>query len=308
MSWIIGIIFLLLLLLFGVSWAFIRIMTHPKTESREHEFEYLPTWGYDFAPFYASVKPEPFSFRTSRGYELKGEVIPARDDSVFPDGRQRAVILVHGYTANRITMLSFSEIYHRLGFHVVIFDNRYHGDSEGPFCSMGWFEHLDAVELAEHVRGFFPEDTVWGLMGESMGAAITMLAAPKLPWLSFVCEDCGYTSMIEECRASIRYKFNLPGEPITTLSRPILTLFYHYKARWVRPIDAVAEIGQPMLFNHGGLDKFVPTEMVYRLYERKNGEKMLNIFEDVPHAKSSLMHHEDYYAMLKEFLEKYALI
>ncbi len=308
MLWILGIILFLLLVLIIAGEIFLHMMIKPKVMSKDHEFDFLPTFGFDFKPFYLSIPKEPFTFQSSRGYTLQGEILPAAPDVSFPDGRQRAILLAHGYTANRYTMLSYAEIFHRLGFHVAIYDQPFHGESEGPFCSMGYYEHMDCAELANFLRERFPKDTVWGIMGESMGAATIMMAAPKLPWLSFVIEDCGYATMREECRASLGYKMNLPGEPLTFISSILLRFHYHFSADWVKPIESVPHIPQPMLFIHGGVDRFVPTECVHRLFSAKKGPKELHIFEDVPHAKSSLMHHEECLDLIRDFLQKYAFL
>ena len=304
------IVLVLLVAAFSIAGYFcIKTMTAPHVWDKEHEFMVLPTWGYDVRPFFDSVEPENFEYKTSRGYTLRGWIIRADSSAVFPDGRQRAVLLEHGYTGNRYTMLSYAESYRSLGFNVVEYDHRYHGESDKVFCSMGYYESKDAVEIAEYVRTLFPENTVWGIQGESMGSAATMLAAPSLSWMDFVVEDCGFTTLKEEIAASISFKANLPPHPIAEFSYPILKLWRGYSVKDVRPIDSVPEISQPMLFVHGGLDRYVPTPMVYRLYDAKQGDnKRMHIFEDVPHAKSILMHHREYTEMLKDFLSEFGII
>lgn len=304
------IVIIVLLVVFSVAgYLCIKTMTKPNTWDKEHELEVLPTWGYDVRPFLDSVSPENFEYKTSRGYTLRGWVIPADPAKAFPDGRPRAVLLVHGYTGNRYTMLSYAESYHSLGFNVIEYDHRYHGESDKVFCSMGYYESLDAVEIAEYVRGFFPENTVWGIHGESMGSATTMLAAPKLGWMDFVCEDCGFTTLKDEIAASISFKANLPPHPIAEFAYVILKIWRGYWPKDVRPIDSVPQITQPMLFVHGGLDKYVPTPMIYELFPAKPGDnKRMHIFEDVPHAKSILMHHEEYTGVIRDFLTEFGII
>lgn len=307
---IIFVLIVLLILVFITAGYFcIKSMTAPKVWDREHELQVLPTWGYDVRPFLDSVEPENFEYRTNRGYTLRGFIIRAEKETRFPDGRPRAVLLVHGYTGNRYTMLSYAECYHSLGFNVVEYDHRYHGESDKVFCSMGYYESLDAVEIAEHVKSLFPENTVWGIHGESMGSATTMLAAPELKWMDFVCEDCGFTTLKEEIAASISFKAHLPPHPIAEFACLILRLWRGFSVKEVRPVDSVPKISQPMLFVHGGLDRFVPTQMVFNLYDAKIGEKKrLRIFDDVPHAKSVLMHHEEYSEMLEDFLSDFGII
>ena len=281
---------------------------HPVPYSKEHEFELLPTFGYDIRPFYESSEPEEFSVDVPNGYTIKGFIIPAEKDHAFPDGKQRAVIICHGITANRYTMLSHGEIWHRLGFNVIVYDQRAHGESGGPDCSFGYYESEDLVYIAERMKDRFPEDTVWGIGGESMGAATVMMAAPSLPWLSFVYEDGGYRTLKSEIPAGLEYKKNIPAFPFAMLTDLLINMRHEYSVDDVQPINCVRNITQPMLFVHGGDDHFVPTENVYKLYEAKKGPKEIKVFEGAPHVKAVFMHHEEYYDMLKAFCDKYEII
>lgn len=286
-----------------------KTITEPEVENREQEINGMrDNWGYDMEPFCRSVEGKPFEYRTSRGYTLRGEIIPARSDVRFADGRQRAVILSHGYTAHRTKMMAFGEVYYRLGFSLVLYDQRYHGDSDKVFCSMGYYESMDAVEIAEYARTQFPENTVWGLQGESMGAATVIMAAPRLPWLSFVCEDCGYCSFKQEVADTLKFK-KLPAHPVTELACLLFIILKGISPKKVRPLDAAAEITAPMLFVHGGQDLFVPTENVHKLFAAKPGDNKLKVvYDDVPHAKSIAVHHEEYAALVKSFLTEYGLV
>ncbi len=280
---------------------------HPVPYSKEHEFEFLPTFGYDIRPFHDSVEKQEFSLDVPNGYTIKGFIIPS--DKTFSDGKQRAVILSHGVTANRYTMLAHGEIWHRLGFSVIAYDQRAHGESGGPDCSFGYYESQDLIYIANDMRKRFPEDTVWGIGGESMGAATVMLAAPKIPWLSFVYEDGGYDSLRSEVPAALKYKKNIPYFPFTPLTIMFVNLRHEYGIDDVRPIDSVKEIECPMLFVHGGEDNFVPTPNVYRLYNAKTkGPREIKVFEKAPHVKAVFMHHEEYYGMLRDFCIKYGII
>lgn len=285
-----------------------RILCTPERLDRDHEFEYLLNYGYDIKKVYESVTFNEFSMDVPNGYCLKGVVIPPDGPSPFEDGRKRAIILVHGRTANRYTMLSHGEIWHRLGFYVVIYEQRAHGESGGADCSMGYYEAQDLEYLANEIKKTFPEDTVWGLGGESMGAATLMIAAEKLPWLSFIYEDGGYTDLRTEVAPSLYYKAKLPRFPFT----PLVIFFFNRRHEFsiddVRPIDSVRKIKAPMLFVHGGDDRFVPTPNVYKLYEAKEGPKDIKVFEGTPHVKAVLMHHEEYFEMLKDFCIKYEII
>ena len=67
----------------------------------------------------------------------------------------------------------------------------------------------------------------------------------------------------------------------------------------------IAQVGKckcPMLFIHGDEDTFVPTEMVYRLYEAKPSDKELWITEGAQHAVSYMKHREEYIQRVRNFV------
>ncbi|MBQ2342273.1 MAG: alpha/beta hydrolase, partial [Bacteroidaceae bacterium] len=62
---------------------------------------------------------------------------------------------------------------------------------------------------------------------------------------------------------------------------------------------------RPMLFIHGEQDDYVPTEMVYRLYEAKPQPKALWIAPGSPHAWSYHDHPAEYTRQVRQFLSRY---
>ena len=60
-----------------------------------------------------------------------------------------------------------------------------------------------------------------------------------------------------------------------------------------------------MLFIHGDADTFVPTWMVYQLYEAKPEPKELWVVPGVIHAQSYLKEPKAYTQHIEDFLMKY---
>jgi fermentation-respiration switch protein FrsA (DUF1100 family) len=68
--------------------------------------------------------------------------------------------------------------------------------------------------------------------------------------------------------------------------------------------EQVKKCHYPMLFIHGNTDTFVPSEMVYPLYEAKPGAKELWIAEGAEHALSYKEHKAEYIVKIKDFVTK----
>ncbi len=60
-----------------------------------------------------------------------------------------------------------------------------------------------------------------------------------------------------------------------------------------------------MLFIHGAEDKFVPTEMVYDVYEADSSPKELYIVPNADHADSYEENKEEYKQKVQDFVLSY---
>ena len=306
---VLAVVLLLLVVSYLLANMFAKVVALPTTEDYEKSRQSrLEKNNVDLFKVLEGRKIEEFTYKSEFGYNLYGRIIRADENAKFADGRQRAVILSHGWTSNHIIMLAYGKLYLDLGFSVVAFDHRFHGKSDKSVnCTMGLYESKDLVGLGRYVRQFFPEDTIWGLQGESMGSATVMMAAPDMDWLSFVVEDCGYSSVKAQMAATLDNK-KLPHFPILNIGGAILKNRYGLDMAKANAVESVSRIEVPMLFCHGDSDTFVPTRMVYDVYNAKKDKKRLQLFEGSGHAESVWDHTDQYREVLKSFLEEYKII
>ena len=88
-------------------------------------------------------------------------------------------------------------------------------------------------------------------------------------------EDCGYTSVWDEFSNEISARFSLPDFPLMYTASWVVKAKYGWGFNEASPLKQVAKCQKPMLFIHGDNDTFVPTWMVYPLYEAKPQPKAL---------------------------------
>lgn len=304
---IVLVIALVALLSFLLSNMFAELVVHPKAMTKQQCYDHLKR--------FHSVNPDqvleglaqkPFTYHSQFGYDLRGKIVRSAKRS----GQQKAVILCHGYTGTYYLMLSYGKIYLDLGYDLVLYDHRWHGESDrgrNAYCTMSKLESEDLVGLASYVKQFFEQDCIFGLHGESMGSATVMQAAPQIPGISFVVEDCGFSTMRGQMKANLK-RMHLPSFPFLTIGSAILKHKYNLDIDTVRPVDHVKDISVPMLFCHGDSDTFVPTAMVHEVYNVKPDKKEIHLFKGSRHAHSIHDHFEEYRAILTDFLTKYNLI
>lgn len=312
MGWIIAAAVLLVLvavLIYVISYMFVETLAHPKTHSHEESWANEDHNALMDKELYDKVPRKDFELESSRGYKLNGRMLLQPDWEEKRGPQNKVIILCHGWTSNMVDIAGYFKIFYSKGFNVVTYDHRYHGRSQGGFCSMGYYEHQDLLEVVDYARSVFGERCTLGLMGESMGAATVMLATPKIKNLAFSIEDCGYSRLDEEIIFVGTTKYHMPKWPFSKTIMALSRRRYGYDVNDVRPMDSVkASRDVPMLFVHGDHDLFVPSYMMMDNYNAKEGFKMCRYFKGSEHARSHFDHQEEYENFVWEFLEKINVI
>jgi X-Pro dipeptidyl-peptidase (S15 family). len=224
---------------------------------------------------------------------------------VHPDSH-RWVIPLHGYMNQGSDMFFFAAEFAQHGFNALVPDLRGAGKSEGDYIGMGWDDRLDVIGWIHRIITEDPQARII-VYGISMGAATAMMTAGEdLPEnVAAIVEDCGYTSVADEFSYELHNLFSLPKFPVLPLADRAIrgkAGFSIYKAS---AVEQLKKARVPMLFIHGDKDTFVPTEMVYKVYDAAPVEKELMIIKDAPHASSSFVHPERYFSGIFSFIEKY---
>jgi len=132
-----------------------------------------------------------------------------------------------------------------------------------------------------------------------------MLSGEQMPEgvkdLRFV-EDCGYTCVWDEFAGQLKEQFGLPEFPLMHSTSLLCRLRYGWSFAEASALKQVSKCHYPMLFIHGDADTFVPSQMVYPLYEAKPEPKSLWIAEGAEHAKSYKEHKAEYVSRIRAFV------
>lgn len=211
-----------------------------------------------------------------------------------------AVILVaHGYGGSR------PEHYHALfashGYGVVSWDFRAHGESEGEFTSLGYYETLDvkaALDFAlsqpgvKHVGGW----------GGSMGAVTMIRAAAQYPEIEALVADSPFATLEE----SMDLRIPLP------VLRPLIRFFAERQAGVtvdrVRPIDEIERIHpRPVFLIQGMDDNMVSLDSAERLFDAAGEPRQLWTEKDVPHMNMYAFYKERYTKRVIKFFDEHLL-
>lgn len=219
------------------------------------------------------------------------------------NGSNKTALVLHGWRNSSIDFLCIAQMYeHDFGYNIVVPDLHAHGLSEGGTITMGWLDRQDMMQWLQ----LFKTDTMV-VHGVSMGGATTMMMAGEampagIKDIRFI-DDCGYTSVWDEFSKELKGQFGLPEFPLMYITSALCKLFYGWSFGEASAIQQVERSKYPIFFIHGNKDLFVPTEMVYRLYEAKPSKKALWIVPNTAHAESYKNHREEYVRRVRNFLK-----
>lgn len=238
----------------------------------------------------------------SQGVPLHAYYIAAH----FPT--PRTAVVVHGYTDNAVRMFMIAYMYHHdLGYNVLLPDLQYHGRSGGKAIQMGWKDRLDVMEWTKIADQLFGGNTRMVVHGISMGAAMAMMLSGEIlpEYINCFVEDCGYTNVWDQFSKELKERFGLPAFPLLYTAGWLCDWKYGWNFREASALEQVRRCRLPMLFIHGEKDTYVPTEMVYELYEAKPDPKQLWIVPRAAHAASYKENSSIYTEKVKTFLDLY---
>ena len=246
---IIGLIVILVLvvLVFALSWYLAAYSMRIRGQTLEEAWAWQ-TDHYDLS-WYDALEKEPYVVSCEDGYELHALFLKN------PVPSDRYILISHGYTDNRFGALKYARMYLDLGFHVIVYDLRGHGENQPTFCTYSIRESKDLMALIRDCRKRYPDARVFGIHGESLGSATSIACLKYRPDIDFVVADCGFSEIISVMQGGLR-GMHLPAGLVYPASC-CAKLRYGYRYRQMRPIDSLKDNEIPILFIHGDQDDFI---------------------------------------------------
>ena len=124
-----------------------------------------------------------------------------------------------------------------------------------------------------------------GLIGHSMGAAVVIRAAARLPAVAAVVVENAFTSLEDNIGQGVERLTGLPPFPFA----PLVVWFGEWETgmdiRQVRPIDDLAGITpRPILIMHGSADPIIDVRNAFQLYQAAHQPKELLIITTDRHG------------------------
>lgn len=215
------------------------------------------------------------------------------------------MILVHGIWNNSSSMYSRAYEFDKLGYNVLLIDQRSSGKSEGEYYTYGFKESLDLNLWINYLIQKYPGVNIC-LYGLSMGAATVMMTtANTLPDnVRCIVEDCGFSSVKEELEHVLNKDYNIAFTKIITY---LLESKMKYKFGMsfddISAKKCLENNEVPIMFIHGMADDYVPYEMSKILYNHNKGPKKFYPVPDAAHCEAVL--DPEYFSNINAFIRTY---
>lgn len=242
----------------------------------------------------------PFEVR-SDDIVIKGEYAVNPEDT---GERKKVCILCHGQTVSRAGAVKYAKMFYDMGYSIVLFDQRYFGETGGEYCTLGWKEAGDVKKVIEFTRSVFGYNCFLGLHGESEGAAcaISVLDTEKP---DFVVADCPFSDLGELIHDQAVARALFIGSKAAKEAVNIGMERCGFDYRTVRPMDSLKDSEVPVLFMHGKRDRLINWKHSKRMYLMcKNPLSRIYIFPRTDHARSVFNYAITYKELMEAFVKE----
>lgn len=215
-------------------------------------------------------EPDPRGVLGKRGQVIR-EQMEKKNITLPPPGKIIGnLVLVHGRRGRKEDYLLIAERFCAVGFRCILPDMPAHGDHPGTTACYGVKEfHIPALALnaAAAQFGFDPQPA--GIMGMSMGGAVTVRAVVKneVPWRAAVLVSTFDMLDNAVCHQASSWVGAWGGSLLRGITGPVFEWQTGVKIEAANSMELVSQLKCPVLVAHGTSDHVIPLECGRRLYE-----------------------------------------
>ncbi|MCI2069146.1 MAG: alpha/beta hydrolase [Bacilli bacterium] len=226
-----------------------------------------------------------------------------------PNGGHKYIISCHGYRGEWEELsLPAHQFYEKLGYSILMINERGHDKSGYPLITFGDKECRDLVEWVKYLV-YRDKDAQICLYGLSMGAATVMMSLNLgLPSnVKCAIEDCGFSSIKEQFKHVLKTQFKIPPFLILPVCQFVCIFRHQISMTKHSAIKALKEDEIPIMMIHGTGDTYVPYRMLDENFQavREGTYKEKLPVEGAWHAMSCSVDFDEYIKKTSDFLARF---
>lgn len=197
-----------------------------------------------------SLNYDKLSIVTKGGINIKGyKIYTQRRTS------KGTIILLHGIRAYKEHFLPVCKLLNNKGYDCVIIDLRGHGESDGKYCTFGYYEKYDIVSIVDEIKTDKRLNNNIGIWGQSLGAAISLQALAIDKRINFGIIESTFSDLDEVSSAYIKRLLKIENKTLSQYLIRRSNVIGEFDSSTIQPKESAKEITQPILLVHGTKDK-----------------------------------------------------
>jgi pimeloyl-ACP methyl ester carboxylesterase len=217
---------------------------------------------------------------------------------------QATVILLHGIRSNKEHWTNIALWLNSQGYNAVALDLRAHGQSNGIYCTYGYYEKQDVSDLVDYLIKNGEQNI--GIWGHSLGGAISLQALAKDKRLQFGIIESAYADFNQITKDYSKYYLKFESDWLNDFLLDRAGEMAKFPIDQVNPIDYCPNITQPVLIVHGTKDQKIKPANASEIFSRiKSSEKKLLWIKGAGHTDIHEKGGENYLQEVAHFIEKH---
>ena len=218
---------------------------------------------------------------------------------------QGTIIYLHGVGDCKIDGIRFAKLVHDHHFNVFLYDARRHGNSDGKYCTYGYFEKFDVVKVIDYLttRSDIRYGKI-GLFGTSMGAAVAIQAAAIDKRITAVVAENSFATLRTIFDDYQKRMVKIPFHYLRNIVIIRSQINAKFKASAVSPLESIVNVHIPILFIYGTQDRLIKYQYSLQLYDRANQPKDIFSIEGASHNDTWKIAGEVYEKKLLDFYQR----
>lgn len=248
--------------------------------------------------------------RRARRVKIPLEDGDALDGWLLPGSRRAVVLVLHGYGRDHHRAWRYGAFLNAAGYAVFTMDFRssraFHSGRRKP-TTLGHHELPDAVAALHWIAS---EPTLAGcavgVLGESLGGSVALLAAATEPAVTALVVDGAFATGLHALEDSSERWARMPRQPTASIARSLGRALTGYDPGVVDAVEAAATLrARPILFIHGLEDNRLSEAQARLLWEAAGAKDPIWEIPGVGHNEGWLRCREDYEARVLTFLGRH---
>ncbi len=192
------------------------------------------------------------------------------------DSSKGTVVICHGYSGTKASMLDKAEAFLNLGYSTLLIDFMGSGGSEGNQTTIGFYESMEVKSAFDYLEKSGEKNII--LFGTSMGAVAIMKAQCENDLrVKAIVIECPFGTMLQTVQSRFT-TMSLPSFPMANL----LVFWGGYQndfdAFSHNPVDYAKKITCPTLLLYGEKDVTVSKAETDTIFENLKGQKELKLY------------------------------